>query len=305
MILTVTLNPAIDFILETERLRCGEVNLIEREKKLAGGKGVNVSRIVKKLGGETLATGWVGGRTGKELRTLLQKEEIEEDFVPIRGETRKNLTIENRKGEKETHFISPGPRIEQEEMEKLRDKLRKLREESKVIVFSGSLPLGVPENFYAELLELCEDKFTILDTRGEPLKRGIEASPFMIKPNWEELEELRGKKLGEENLQEETEPLLSRVRWIVISRGERGVIFLSRKKKGEVIPFPVPVKNTVGAGDAVVAGFALGIENNLPPEKITTFACACGMVVSEWGRESDFFLSRVKEYEKKIEWEPF
>ena len=306
MILTVTLNPTVDRVIEIPDFRISRVNKIKRERiRIAGGKGINVSRMVKILGEETLATGWIGGNNGRFIKESLKREGIFTDFVKIREENRVNITILDPVKRGETHLVDRGPRVSPEEIETLKKKLRKLRKRVKVVVFSGSAPRGVGKDIYYFLIrEFQEDKIvTILDTSGEYLKKGLKANPVMVKPNEEEAEQLAGRKmnlkelicwgrsLGREN----------RIKIVVISRAEKEVIVIKEKEKVLIIdPPPIEPLNAVGSGDALVAGFAVGLARKEKIEKISSLGVAAGAASAESGRESFPSLERINELTKRV-----
>ncbi|TKJ45914.1 1-phosphofructokinase, partial [Candidatus Aerophobetes bacterium Ae_b3a] len=153
MILTVTLNPALDRVVNVASFRPGKVNLIEKERiRIAGGKGINVSRVVKTLGERTLATGWLGGSQGRIIKRNLDKENIDTDFVFIKEESRLNLTILDPVSDKKTHLVEEGPLISYPEIKNLKEKLKSLAGRANIVVFSGSIPRGVGEGIYNSLV---------------------------------------------------------------------------------------------------------------------------------------------------------
>lgn len=307
MILTVTLNPALDRVVNVASFQSGKVNLIGKERvRIAGGKGINVSRVVKALGERTLATGWLGGSQGRIIKRNLDKENIDTDFVLIKEESRLNLTILDPVSGKKTHLVEEGPRISCPEVKNLEEKLKNLVEGAKVVVFSGSIPRGVGEGIYDSLIKLVLSYnnriISILDTRGEPLKKGLQAKPFMLKPNKEEMEELVGRRLSRlEELVEVARSLRERhVKLVVISGGKGEVLVV---REGEVLiltPPSVRSLNPVGAGDALVAGFAVGLLRGMELEEMASLGVAAGAASVEKGREGVLSLERIEELAKKV-----
>lgn len=307
MILTVTLNPALDRVVNVASFQSGKVNLIGKERvRIAGGKGINVSRVVKALGERTLATGWLGGSQGRIIKRNLDKENIDTDFVLIKEESRLNLTILDPVSGKKTHLVEEGPRISCPEVKNLEEKLKNLVEGARVVVFSGSIPRGVGEGIYDSLIKLVLSYnnriISILDTRGEPLKKGLQAKPFMLKPNKEEMEELVGRRLSRlEELVEVARSLRERhVKLVVVSGGKGEVLVVG---EGEVLilaPPSVKSLNPVGAGDALVAGFAVGLLRGMNLEEMSSLGVAAGAASVEKGREGVLSLERIEELAKKV-----
>jgi len=309
MILTVTLNPVLDRVVEIAGFRPGKVNLVGKERaRIAGGKGINVSRVVKALGEKTLATGWVGGKSGRIIERNLDKENIDTDFVFIKGESRLNLTILDPLSGKETHLVEEGPEISCLEIINLEQKLRNLAERAKIVVFSGSIPRGIREDIYNSLIRLVSSQknklISILDTRGEPLRKGLQAKPFMLKPHEEELEALAGRHLGRrEKLIQAALFLVKRyVKLVVISRGKKEVLVVGNGKVLIFTPPPIESLNAVGAGDALVAGFAVGLSRGMGLEEMASLGVAAGAASAEKGREEALSFERIEELVRKVRW---
>ncbi len=309
MILTVTLNPVLDRVVEVPDFRVGKVNRVEKERiRVAGGKGINVSRVAKILGEPTLATGWLGGRTAGFIKERLKKEGIASDFVCIVGESRLNLTILDPVIPSQTHLVEKGPRIFPSEIKKLEEKVGDLVRKARVVVFSGSVPPGVSENIYNSLIRLVyrekEGIISILDTRGEPLKQGLQGRPFMLKPNKEEMESLIGRSLeSEADLIRQVRALLNKyVQLVVVSRGKDKVMVMEKESLLMVSPPEINSLNTIGAGDALVGGFAVGLSRGLSLKEMSALAVACAAASAEEGREKPLSLKRINQLKNKIRW---
>jgi tagatose 6-phosphate kinase len=307
MILTVTLNPVLDRVVEIPDFRVGKVNPVEKERiRVAGGKGINVSRVAKTLGEPTLATGWLGGRRAGFIEERLKKEGIASEFVPVAGESRLNLTILDPVTHSQTHLVEAGPWIFPSEIKRLEEKIGDLVKISRVVVFSGSIPPGVSEDIYHSLIRLAYrekgDIIPILDTRGEPLKKGLEGRPFMLKPNKEEMEDLVGKSLeSEANLIHQARALVKKyVQLVVLSRGKNEVMVVGKKRLLMVSPPEINPLNTIGAGDALVGGFAVGLSRGLSLKEMSVLAVACAAVSAEEGREKPLSLNRINQLKDKI-----
>lgn len=255
MIYTVTLNPSIDYIVHVDGLQLGELNRMQSDLKLPGGKGINVSRILSRLGVENTALGFLGGFTGDFLRETLASENITTDFVQVTGDTRINIKLKH--GE-ETEINGQGPMITPEEADELCRKLDSLAA-GDIVVLSGSVPSSLGGMYYDRLIEACGRigvRF-VLDTTGEAMLRGVSHRPLLIKPNHHELAELfnveinsidqiiyYGKKLQEQGAEH-----------VLVSMAGDGAVLIT--KKG-VYRSNVPqgtVRNSVGAGDSMIAGF--------------------------------------------------
>lgn len=259
MFLTVTLNPALDKIITAEGFSVGKTLSTQSVRKIAGGKGINVARVIKLLGGEVTATGFLGGPSGEFMEKELRKEKLKTNFVRIKETTRNNTTVLDPLSGTETHLREPGPRISKKESDNFKKVFRKLIKKSRFLILSGSLPPGLRDNFYAELITEVREQGvkTILDTRGKALLKGIKACPFMIKPNRQEWEESIGKRLNsKKSLMESIKPLLRQgIETAIISLGKEGAIVADRQTVWQVFPPRIKAVNSVGSGDTLVAGF--------------------------------------------------
>ncbi|SDC68019.1 tagatose 6-phosphate kinase [Paenibacillus sp. UNCCL117] len=276
MIVTVTLNAAIDKTYYVNHLEKGRVTRADRVLAEPGGKGINVARVIAQLGRPVLATGFAGGSNGEFIRRGLDKQGIRHDFVPVNGESRLCLNMMEADGSS-TELLEPGPVISDEEMSAFRAKLLKLAEEANLFVFSGSLPAGVPKSFYAELLTDIHQAGAkaLLDTSGEALIRGIEAGPYAIKPNEEELAAIEGRSFETEAaILEAMRGLGNRTACIQVSRGSEGSLALYEGLAYRVKPPVIEAVNTVGCGDAYMAGTAIGLHEGLPYADILRLATA-------------------------------
>ena len=196
MILTVTLNAAIDKRYVVEGYQVGEVNRVKECAYTPGGKGLNVSRIIDFCGEEVLATGFAGGFNGAYVEDMLKKDGIQSRFTKTQAETRSCINI-LAEDESSTEYLEPGAPVSEKEVEQFLKDFDQIIDESDVITMSGSVPAGVPKDIYATLVKMIKNKGkkVILDTSGDYLKEGIKAGPTMVKPNDEELEALLGIKI--------------------------------------------------------------------------------------------------------------
>lgn len=280
MIYTVTLNPALDKTVEIPGMALDTVNRITEMRTDPGGKGINVSKVIAKLGGESCAVGILGGGSGKMLEKLLEGEPFATRFRFVEGQTRTNLKIIDREGHTNTDINEPGLTVTAAELDALlRELLAELRP-GDIVVLAGSLPKGAPQDIYRSWTAACKKAGArvFLDADGALLAEGIKAAPHLIKPNDGELSRLAGKKLETlEELTAEGRKLLERgIERVVISLGGRGALYL---RKGSTIyaeGLRVPVGSTVGAGDSVVAALAYAEAQGLSEEEAVRLSTAAG-----------------------------
>ncbi len=262
MIATVTLNAAIDKTIICHQVKSGGITRAEEALAVAGGKGINVARTVFKLGGEVLATGLAGGSNGAIIRNLLEQEKIDYHLVELRDNSRMCLTIIEKCNQTITELYDPSPVVQPEEWENFKRFMSKLARKADLITLDGSLPSGLSDEAYGELIFLIrkanERCKVILDTSGQALQKGIKAKPFMIKPNRDEMEILIGHSLSdkEEQIKAVKTLLEEGIEVVVLSLGNKGVVFGYNRAVYQVDPLAVEVKSPVGCGDALVGGFA-------------------------------------------------
>lgn len=277
MIATVTLNPALDETVTVKEFRPNEVNRWISRRRDPGGKGIGVSRVIHRLGGKTIAYGFIGGYNGMMVEDLLRQERVKLDFTLIREETRSNTIITEAKTQQQTRMDAPGPVIFPQELEKLCHKVCSAMPRMELLVLSGSVPPGVPDDIYAQLI--LEAKLhgvkAVLDSDREWLREGLKAKPFLVKPNVYEMEQLLGATLTtEEDLIHAALKLVKKgVEIVLVSRGKDGAIATDGKRAWRIIPPEVKVKSTTGAGDSAVAGTVL----KLTQGKSLPEACAYGI----------------------------
>lgn len=261
MIYTLTLNPALDYIISAKDISVGSINRSESESILPGGKGINVSIMLKNLGTKSVALGFCAGYTGNMLENMLENEDISTDFITLKsGMTRINVKI---KSLKETDVNGKGPDIDSDAMNLIYDKLSKLHDDD-ILVMAGSLPKSLPASAYAGIMEHLHGKNVkfVVDATGEVLTSSLKYKPFLIKPNNFELSEIFGKTLEtKDEIVEAAKKLCDMgAQNVLVSLGADGAIlvcsdgvYTSDAPKGKVI-------NTTGSGDSMVAGFLSGYE---------------------------------------------
>lgn len=280
MIYTVTLNPAIDKTVVIENLTVGGVNRVASIREDAGGKGINVSKCLMNLGEPSVAAMILAGQTGKRLGAMLEKMKIPMLRISAQGENRTNLKIIDPVKHQNTDINEPGPKIDMEILEQLKKKLGKSVGKGDIVVLSGSLPAGVDKGVYGEWIRYfrSHDASVFLDADGEPLHRAIDALPYMIKPNKEELAALLGRDhlTWEEMIVEGKRLQEMGIPEIVISLGSEGALFISADGCFHAEGLNVPVKSTVGAGDSMVAAMAYGKAKKLSREEKIRLSVAIG-----------------------------
>lgn len=280
MIYTVTLNPAIDKTVVIENLTLGGVNRVVSVREDAGGKGINVSKCLKNLGAETVATVILAGQTGKRLGAMLDAMKIPMLRVDVAGENRTNLKIIDPVKGENTDINEPGPRIDPTILEQMKVKLGKSVGKGDIVVLSGSLPASADKDLYGAWIRYfrSHNASVLLDADGEPLYRAIDALPYMIKPNGEELAAMLGKEhlTREEMIAEGKRLHAMGIPEIVISLGGEGALFINADGCFFAESLKVPVRSTVGAGDAMVAAIVYGKEKKLSREEKIRLAVAMG-----------------------------
>jgi 6-phosphofructokinase 2 len=278
MVYTVTLNPALDRIIDIDELIYDDVNQILEEKRFVSGKAIDVARVIRELGGHSCLLGLVGGYNGLEVEGRLISEGIVCDLGRLSGETRTNIIIHQRKKKLQTLFSASEPQVTSVELSAFYNKLCDIPRDS-YVVMSGSVPSGISDNFYAQVITTLVRKNVriILDADGEALRRGVEAGPFLIKPNIHEFGRLVEKNVRDvDEIIENVGPYLGFVPYIVVSMGARGAVAVSKDERYHVVPPKVNVKSSIGAGDALVGGLAYGLSEGLSFREALTLSVACG-----------------------------
>jgi len=271
MIVTVTMNPAIDKTVDIEDFQYGGLNRITSVVSDPGGKGINVSKTIKYLGGKTIATGFIGGNGGTMIEQGLKELGIEADFVHVEGETRTNMKVVDVRGNV-TELNEPGPNIKESDMEKLLEKLESLANADTLFVLAGSIPKGVDKGIYGLIIEKVKSKGAkvFLDADGELFVKALESKPDYIKPNRFELEQYFNfdGNATENDLVDMGRKLHSKgIGNVAISLGSEGALFVLPDKAIKVPGLRVEAHSTVGAGDAMVAALSYGIDLSLPIEE--------------------------------------
>ena len=276
MIYTVTLNPSIDYIVHVDDLKIGEVNRMKKDLKLPGGKGINVSRILKRIAVENEALGFLGGFTGNFIADWLKQENISQRFTKIEDDTRINIKL---KAESETEINGLGPAITPSDIADLKAQLSKV-EKGDIVVLSGSAPASLPNGFYQELIQLVKANQAefVIDTTGQDLMNALVNEPLLVKPNNHELAEAYqttfnsiadivpyGKKL-----------LTAGAKNAIISMAGDGALLITNDGVYQSNVLKRPLKNSVGAGDSMIAGFIGEYSQNKDAIAAFKWGVACG-----------------------------
>ncbi|MGK5740962.1 1-phosphofructokinase family hexose kinase [Micromonospora sp. URMC 103] len=268
MILTVTLNAALDVTYHVPALTRGATHRVTEVSERAGGKGVNVARVLRTLGVPVVATGLAGGACGARIRALLAEEGVREEFAPLAAESRRTVVV--AEPATATGLWEPGPTVTPDEWSAFLARFTALARGSEVVALSGSLPPGVPVDAYRTLIAVARDAgaATVLDSSGEPLRHGLDGDPDLVKPNAEELAGLVGRPLPRPADAVEAVRGLG-ARTVVASFGPDGLLAVTAEDAWHAYtPHPV-AGNPTGAGDACVAALALGMVRRQPwPERL-------------------------------------
>ncbi|WP_125980136.1 tagatose-6-phosphate kinase [Loigolactobacillus iwatensis] len=285
MILTVTMNPSIDMSYPVDHLKIDDVNRVTDVRKTAGGKGLNVTRVIHQLGKSVVATGIIGGYFGKFIEARLDDDKIKHDFFRINQETRNSIAILHDDG-KQTEILEPGPQINTEQSQSFLQYYQSLLKNCSLITMSGSLPRGLNDDFYSQMIKITHMNSTkvLLDTSGAALKAALlnDDKPNLIKPNEEELQQLINKNIDISDLDQLklalSNSIFDGIEWICVSLGGAGA-FAKHFNQFYQIKIPkISVINPVGSGDSTLAGLAVSIEENRNDIDILKTAMTTGML---------------------------
>ncbi len=279
MIVTVTLNPCVDRTIYVDELRLGRVIRAGQADTIAGGKGNNVARVAKALGEDVRPVILAGGETGQLIDRLLKERDGLEPLVcPIGQSSREVVTVLEERTGVQTAYVEPGPRVTADETQACMEAVSAAFVGADLVVFSGSVPCPEMADVYARLIPLAHEARTpvILDTRGEALRLGLEASPDVLNCNRDEAQQLLKRRLLDVNgAAQAARDLRQRgPHWVTLTLGSEGFVACGGDATWHVSPPRVEVVNAVGAGDALVAALAVGLLRKLPPEGLLRFAQA-------------------------------
>lgn len=280
LILTVTVNPALDVSTATEQVLSGHKLRCSASRLDPGGGGVNVARVIQRLGGQSLAVYTAGGATGDAYRRLLEAERVPALAVPINGSTRQNFTVDETRTGKQFRFVLEGPELSEEEWRACLARVAESIPMDGYVVASGSLPPGVPEDFYARVARITRDYGArcVVDSSGPPLAAALAEGVFLVKPSLRELEAHFGGPLPGERQIEAVSALVAdrSAEYVALTLGGAGALLAS---KDGIIRVPVPrvrAVSTVGAGDSFLGAFVLRLAQGHPVEVAFRAAVAAG-----------------------------
>lgn len=278
MIYTITLDPFLDRIVEVEELIYDDVNTVVAERKYPGGKGIDVSRVIKELGGQSIAMGFAGGYNGLEMVGRLVSEGILCDFTKIHGETRAHIAIYQKKKKLQTLLSTLCPSTNQLEVDELYRKIQEIPEKSYVVI-SGNPPQGMNDTFYAQLINTLKEKDVkvLLDADRDAFRQGVLANPFLIKPNIHEFNRFIEKNISEiGEILEYAKPYEDKIEYIVVSLGAKGVVGISKDASYYVSPPKINIRSSTGAGDSLVAGIVFAFSEGTSFSDALRLGVACG-----------------------------
>lgn len=283
-ILTLTLNPSVDISYPLNHLELDTVNRVSTTRKTAGGKGLNVARVIAQLGQKVAGSGFLGGDLGNFIAKKLSGDNIENWFMQISGETRNCIAILHDDG-KQTEILESGPEITATEADDFLDHLEKYLDQIDLMTISGSLPKDLPTDFYSQLIELADRHGvqTLLDSSGEPLLKSLTSlhRPYLIKPNQDEIAQIAGQKIDDLDQLKKIlleNPLLSSIPWVVVSLGKDGAM---AKAGMDLFYAKIPkinAVNPVGSGDSTVAGLAYALNRKADVEDVLKTAMTTGIL---------------------------
>lgn len=287
-IVTLTMNPAIDKSTAVKRVAPDRKLRCAPPRREPGGGGLNVSRALERLGGDSVALYLAGGPTGRILGELLEEEGLTCCPMDMEGWTRENLTVREEEGEEghQYRFSMQGPEVAEKEWKACLEAMTEFDPPPKYLVASGSLPPGVPTDFYARAAAIARERQIrfILDTSGDALKEGLEEGVYLVKPNLRELGALTGTSVAEEESDYEEKQaegarqILERggAEAVLVSMGSAGALLVARAETRRIPSPTVPIRSRVGAGDSMVAGVVLGLIRDFPLPEAALFGVAAG-----------------------------
>lgn len=293
MILTVTANAAIDKRYVVERFGTGNVNRVKSCAANAGGKGINVSRVASLLGTDITATGFLGGHAGRFISERVEELGVKSDFVWCAGESRTCINIWDEAAKEQTEFLEPGFAVTEQDCAALLEKFVSLLPECEVVTISGSTPKGAGSSLYRCMIRAAREagKPVLLDTSGTLLEECISEAPTLIKPNIDEIRALTGRSMDtrESLIQAARELHCDGIENVVISLGGDGSLVIGKEGVFEVKVPRIDAVNTVGCGDSMIAGFAVGMARGLSLEDTVRLASAVS-AANAMRMETRFFV---------------
>jgi 6-phosphofructokinase 2 len=280
-VVTLTMNPAIDLssavdqVVPVRKLRC------EGLRRDPGGGGINVARVVRRLQGEVTAIYTAGGSLGQLLRSLVEREGIDDIVLPIAAETREDFTIQEKSSGQQFRFVLAGPQVSETEWQGSLRTLSALDPFPRYLVASGSLPPGVPDDFYRRLARLAHERKTklVLDTSGAPLREALAEGVFLIKPSWSELSALAGVRLdSEDELAQACRRIVEagQAEVVALTLGDKGALLVTHERTWRAAALPIEPISVVGAGDSFLGGMVWSLAAGHPLDRAFRYGMAAG-----------------------------
>lgn len=302
-VVTVTLNPAIDQTLTVDSFTLQGTHRIDHKQTDPGGKGINVSRALAQLGIPSMAMGFIGEDNEALFTSRMEQQGIATDWIRCPGETRQNIKVWDPSANAITELNDAGFTVPPSALRSLWKKLQNLPSQVQWVALSGSIPPGVQETIYRDMIHLLkkQGKQVLLDTSGRALMEGITACPFLIKPNEEEMQQLNP---GNETLSEQIEALHQKgISHIFLSLGAKGAIGSSPQEHWMATPPPIASKSTVGAGDAMVAAILQSLIKGRPLPKTLSWGVASGTAAASQSGTDFGTLEEIRTLEKQVQLE--
>jgi 1-phosphofructokinase len=305
-IITVSLNPAVDRVLEVPDFRLGEHQTGREVRRMPAGKGVNVSRVLTALGTPCIATGFLGRDNRGEFQQVLAESKTADEFFPLPGRTRENVTITDPDARQETHIRDVGLEVDEPNFHRLVTKLRLVAREGYIVLFCGSTPPGIGPDKFAELVDACigVGARVAVDTSGEPLRAVADRKLWLVKPNAAELAELAGRELGDEDAQlAAARELAQRIDVVLLTRGEEGAYLLTSELAvhGRADVDPERIRNTVGCGDVLLGAFVAGVHAGKPLRDAFSEALAAATASACHVATAEFDADVLEELKQTVE----
>ncbi len=305
MITALSLSPAVDKIYHIDNFEAGGLFRLEHPAvKSAGGKGINVARVASLLGEKVTCAGFKAGYTGEWLEAQLVRMGVEARFIPVEGESRVNSNIIDRIRGTETEILEVGPEIPESEREKFLALFKELLRETSVLVCSGGLPKGIPTDFYRSLIDMAktEGVRVLLDSSSKVLAEGVKAKPYLIKPNRKELSQYAGKELlTMGDIIDACRVINCKgVEYVAASLGKEGALLVTSHRALYVKSPEVEVQNTIGSGDSMVAGIAVGLSGGMTAEEAFLLGTACSVANTQFVEIGIVTKALVEKYLRQI-----
>lgn len=278
MITTLTLNPCIDRTITIENFLYGGTNKVTGVRQEIGGKGINVSIVLKNLGADTACLGFACTGNGDPVGTYLEKQQIPCDLVDVEGDLRVNVKIFDTSSRVMSEFNESGHPVTEKDVERLLEKTEEYLERTDILVLAGSVPKGVPSSIYRTIIEKANKKGirTVLDAANELFLEGIKGKPYLIKPNIDELSQALGREIGtkEEIIRAAREIIDAGVTYVCVSMGKEGAVIVSREEAYFAPALDVEVRGIQGAGDSLVAGMCIAMEEGREMKDLIRYGAA-------------------------------